>query len=174
MISEFIESWSLFGQSYLAGLSIALLLSLVGVVVVARNQIFIGVAVSQASALGVAFVLWLCSILGHSLHHLHGILAPAAVLFAVAAMLLTSGKPGGNHKETYEALTGWVFLLSASFTVLLLAHSPHGHAEIQHVLNSTIIGATMRDVVVFSALFVGIASAAAIQFVVNILETSHA
>ena len=54
MIESFLASWDLFHLTYLAGWLIALLLSLVGVFVVARDQIFIGIAISQASTLGIA------------------------------------------------------------------------------------------------------------------------
>ena len=59
MIQDFASSWHLFHNSYLAGWLIGLLLALIGVLVVARNQIFIGVAVSQASTLGIALTMWL-------------------------------------------------------------------------------------------------------------------
>ena len=59
MIQDFAASWHLFHNSYLAGWLIGLLLALIGVLVVARNQIFIGVAVSQASTLGIALTMWL-------------------------------------------------------------------------------------------------------------------
>jgi ABC-type Mn2+/Zn2+ transport systems, permease components len=59
MIEEFLLSWNLFHNSYLAGWWMALLLSLIGVLVVARDQIFLSAAVSQGSTLGVAFGMWL-------------------------------------------------------------------------------------------------------------------
>jgi ABC-type Mn2+/Zn2+ transport system permease subunit len=59
VIQEFLASWSLFGDAYLVGLASALVLGLLGVWVVARDQIFLGAAVSQASTLGVAVALWL-------------------------------------------------------------------------------------------------------------------
>ena len=57
MITEFLASWDLFGTTYIAGWLIAVLLSMLGVLVVARDQIFIDAAVSQASVLGVAVAI---------------------------------------------------------------------------------------------------------------------
>jgi len=54
MISGFLNSWSLFAPSYLAALFAGLLLSFLGVIVVARAQVFIAAAVAQASLLGLA------------------------------------------------------------------------------------------------------------------------
>jgi ABC-type Mn2+/Zn2+ transport system permease subunit len=46
VIQEFLASWPLFHHTYLVGWLIGLLLALGGVLVVARDQIFIGAAVS--------------------------------------------------------------------------------------------------------------------------------
>ena len=47
MIAEFLDSWSLFGPAYLTAIAGAVLLSLVGVFVVARDQVFLAAAVSH-------------------------------------------------------------------------------------------------------------------------------
>ena len=45
MIAEFIESWSLFSRTYISALLIGVSLSLMGVVVVARGNVFVAAAV---------------------------------------------------------------------------------------------------------------------------------
>jgi ABC-type Mn2+/Zn2+ transport system permease subunit len=154
MIESFLGSWDLFQHMYLAGWLIGLLLSLVGVLVVARDQIFIGVAVSQASTLGIASGLRMGSLSGLSGFawlHADGFLSLMAVVFAVLAALLTT-HGGTVGSESHEALTGWVFLVSASLSILLVAHSPHGLEEVQRLLSSSIIGATAVDVWTFGSL----------------------
>lgn len=146
MIEAFLESWPLFQYTYLAGWLIAILLSLIGVPVVARDQIFIGAAITQASAFGIATGMWLGL-------ESDGLLAVAAVTFSIVAAVIT-GRGGEPGHETHEAITGWVFLLSASVSVLLLAGSPHGLEEIHRLLASSIIGATPADVAVFAGLLV--------------------
>jgi ABC-type Mn2+/Zn2+ transport system permease subunit len=155
LIAEFLSSWSLFQNAYLSGWLIAVLLSLVGVLVVARDQIFIGAAVSQASALGIAVGMvlgswitldeqsWWRSSVFYSL---------MGGVFSIIAALITArgGKTAGH--ESPEAVTGWVFLVSLSFSVLLLTHSPHGLEEVHSILTSTIIGARSSDVWLFAAL----------------------
>ena len=148
MIESFLASWDLFHQTYLAGWLIALLLSLVGVFVVARDQIFIGIAVSQASTLGIALGMGVGSWL--DVHHVawlgsDGFLSSMAVLFAIFAALLTAQRSEAGG-ESHEAITGWVFLISASLSILFVAHSPHGLDEIQRLLSSSLIGATNGDV----------------------------
>ena len=153
MIGDFIQSWALFHNTYLTGWAIAVGLSLVGVLTVARNQIFIGAAVTEASTLGIAVAFWMGTVAGtHDSPWLHSdfFLSAMAVGFSILATLLTarSQRAGG---ESHEAVTGWVFLLAASGSILLVAHSPHGLEEIHRILASSIIGATDADVWVFAA-----------------------
>ena len=155
ILSEFLSSWSLFSGMYLAGWLIAGTLALAGVLVVARDQVFLGAAVAQSSTLGIAIALWLESAL--LLEHgtlTHTLLSPGvlAVVCAVLAATLTRGSREAG-RESNEAITGWVFLLSASGSVLIVAKSPHGLDEIQKLLSSTILGASAADVWLFALLF---------------------
>jgi ABC-type Mn2+/Zn2+ transport system permease subunit len=126
VIDEFFASWALFHNTYLAGWLIALVLPLVGVVVVARNQIFIGAAVSQASTLGIAIGMALGDRLGDgqlAWLRTDAFLSVTAVVCSLWAALVTAGA-GDDGAESHEALTGWVFLFSASVAILVVAHSP--------------------------------------------------
>jgi ABC-type Mn2+/Zn2+ transport system permease subunit len=158
VIAAFLSSWPLFHNSYLAGWLIAVLLPLLGVLIVARDQIFLGAAVSQASLLGIACGLLLGSFaetLSMAWLGSDTALSATAGLFAiVAALVTTRGGTAGGRSDSHEAITGLVFLASSSLAVLLLAHSPHGTEEIHRLLASTIIGATGSDVWVFAALLV--------------------
>lgn len=151
MIANFFASWGLFHYAYLVGWLIALVLSVTGVIVVARNQIFIGAAVSQASTLGIALALWLGGIYaGHEAHWINSapFLSLMAVVFSVIGALVTAGG-GETARESREAVTGWVFLLSASASILVVARSPHGVEEIHKIVASSIIGADRPDFVLF-------------------------
>lgn len=155
MIERFLDSWPLFQHAYLSGWLIGLLLSLLGVLVVARDQIFIGAAISQASLLGIAVGIWLGNVISQDLHSwwhsdlFHSIMGG---VFAVAAALLTATGDRGGGRETHEAITGWIFLVSISLSILLMAHSPLGMEEINRLLSSTIIGARQTDVWIFAAI----------------------
>ncbi len=154
MIENFISSWALFHNTYLAGWLIGLLLSLVGVLVVARDQIFIGAAVSQASTLGIALAMWIGAWAGAGPRfwfHSDGFLSMMAVAFSVIAALITA-RGGEGTRESHEAITGWVFLASASLSILIVSRSPHGLEEIHRLLSSSIIGATRADVWIFGLL----------------------
>jgi ABC-type Mn2+/Zn2+ transport system permease subunit len=157
VIGRFLASWALFAHAYVTAWLIGIVLSLLGVLVVARDQIFLGAAVSQAATLGIALAL----VLGDVLPAAHlawlrsdSVLSVMAVSFAVLAALLTARR-SQSGSSSHEALTGWVFLGSASLAVLLVAHSPHGLAEIQRLLSSSLIGATASDVWVFGVCTAG-------------------
>ena len=142
MIAEFLESWSLFSSTYISALLIGLSLSLMGVVVVARGNVFVAAAVAQASMLGVALSLFFS--LGQPVL--------TAVFFSVGASLLVARKHQEGGDSTSEEMTGWIFLASGSLSVLLLARMPYGLKEIQSLFSSSIIGAGSSDIVVFGVL----------------------
>jgi zinc/manganese transport system permease protein len=163
LISGFIDSWWLFHNSYLTGWLIGILLSLVGVLVVARDQIFIGAAVSQASMLGISLGMLLGTLPllePCTWCESEAFLSITGGVFAVFGALLTTSA-GGLRRESPEAITGWVFLLSASLAIVLMAHSPHGLEEIHRLQSSTLIGAVRSDVVLFLVL-VGVTLAACV------------
>ncbi len=154
MIEEFLSSWPLFQNTYLVGWSIALLLSLVGVLAVARDQIFIGAAISQASTLGIALAMWIGAWAAPATlpwFRSDGFLSTMAVAFSVIAALITT-RGGEESRESHEVITGWVFLTSASLSILIVSRSPHGLEEIHRLLSSSIIGATRADVWTFGLL----------------------
>ena len=141
MIGELIESWSLFSRTYMSAMLIGVSLSLMGVVVVARGNVFVAAALSQASMLGVAI----------SLFFKFGQPAVSAVFCSVGASLLVARNQPQSGNSTSEELTGWIFLLGGSLSVLLLARMPYGLKEIQSLLSSSIIGAGTGDIFVFGA-----------------------
>lgn len=148
MVQEFFSSWHLFHYPYLAGWLICLLMAATGVFVVAKNQIFIGAAVAEASTLGIAFTLWLGGLsAAGSMEWLHSdeALSLSAVVFSVAASLV-AGVWGESGREGHEGITGWLFLASMSLSVLIVSHSPIGMDEVLRLHSSSIIGATSTDV----------------------------
>ncbi len=156
MITDFVDSWALFHDAYLAGWLLAALLSVLGVLVIARDQIFIGAAVSQASIVGIAAALRLGDLLGAtdaSWARSDPFLSSMAVVGSALAALVTTrgGEAGGS---THEALTGWVYLLASSLSILLVAHSPHGLEEVHRLVSSSLIGATSSDVATFALMAV--------------------
>lgn len=159
MIESFLDSWALFHTTYLAGTALAALLGLVGVWVVAREQVFLGAAIAQASTLGIAALLWLASLASLPWLESRAAAAAAAVAASVTTALLTAAprRPGA---ASAEARTAWIFLAAASLPVLLLAHSPHGLEEVHRLMFSTLLGAHEGELVAFAVLAAASALAA--------------
>ena len=155
-IENIVPAWALFGSSWCAGALVAICLAVPGVVCLAREQIFIGAAVAQASTAGVAVGLALLPFLaGTASHaHVHGarqkaITAVCAIFAAVLAATMTA--PGRRQRQgSPESRTGWVFLVSAALSVLLLVNSPHGAHEIARLVASSVLGATAIDAGIFA------------------------
>ncbi len=154
MIHDFLSTWDLFANTYMAGWLVAALLALVGVVVVARNQVFAGAALAQASTLGIALAMLAGAMIGGAAREAvesGGVVTGVAVGVSILAALLTM-RSGQGLRESREAVTGWLFLLGASGSIVVVSHSPHGLEEVQRLLSSSIIGASAADVWVFAAL----------------------
>jgi ABC-type Mn2+/Zn2+ transport system permease subunit len=157
MMLEFIASFGLFGTTYAVGLASAALLSLVGVWVVAQDKIFLGAAVAQASTLGVAGALWLGTRIGGSgWLESHLVLDTVAVAASIATAWLATRRADSGHRSAEETI-GWIFLLSASLPVLMVAHSAHGLEEIQRLLFSTLLVASVADLAIFVLLLLAAA-----------------
>lgn len=154
MIRAFVDSWPLFAESYLAAWAAAALLALLGVFVVARDQIFVGAAISEAAALGVAASLTVVARFAPHAHDAHDVdvwCRVAAVVFGVAAALATARPVRGAPRPSPEAVTGWLFLAAGAGAILLVSQSPFGLEEVHRLLFSSIIGATVGDVAVLGA-----------------------
>jgi ABC-type Mn2+/Zn2+ transport system permease subunit len=162
-IAQFIDSWPLFSNTYLSGWLIAIALAQIGCLVVARNQAFLGAAVAQASAGGVALaiwgsaafgIVWLAPTEGDVGHPAH-----TATAILVACLASFTGLLRGRAGDT---ATTWFFLMGGCVPMLLLAHHPHGLEEVNRLFASTLIGATDTDVWMFSVLAVLVATSLAI------------
>jgi len=152
MITEFLETWPLFKESYLLGWVLSIFLPLIGVLVVLRRQVFVAVAISKSSILGIAFFLYMSVHLNLHTHHDggHFIQELTVLIFALLASLLCLRLPGRSSDQR-EIATVLVFILSTSFSYLLLADTPLGLKEVQERLSSSLISSEMTEVWVTSA-----------------------
>jgi len=143
MLEEILSSWELFHLSFLAGWLSCLCLSLAGILVVAKRQVFLGAALSQASIFGISLVLVLEAVEFFGLDEemiSHG----AAVLFSLlgAGLVYFLARKGRSHNE----ICSLIFLLCASGAILLVSGSPHGTDEVHSMMASSLLGATDHDV----------------------------
>jgi ABC-type Mn2+/Zn2+ transport system permease subunit len=148
MPSSILSSWHLFANAWLASWLIAGLLSLLGVAVLARGQVFLGAAMSQAATAGVALMLCCAGSITWR--------AQAEAMAAMTAAMATAFAVGASRRHR-DALAAWIFLSAGAAAVLLVAQSPYGMDEVNRLLASSIVGARLSDVIVFSILGVIVA-----------------
>jgi ABC-type Mn2+/Zn2+ transport system permease subunit len=165
ILEQFLAAWTLFGNAWTTGLLLAALLPILGVVLVAREQIFVAAAVSQAATLGIATATWLGATLLHETadDHLDSAAVPCSLLFAVAGMLFST-RSGLRQGDSGEARAGIVFLAGGSLSMLLLASHPHGLAEVQHLMFSSLLGASRQDVWIAAAMLLCTLLAGSLRF----------
>lgn len=146
MIADLLAAWPLFAQSWITAWLVAPLLALIGIALVARGAIFQGVATAQASTAAVATMLVAAQTVAWC-GEPWAVSGAAMLVAVIASVLAFSGRSN-------EATNGWLFLSAGAATPLLLVHSPHGLAEVQHLVTSSLIGATWADAIFFAVLLI--------------------
>jgi zinc transport system permease protein len=130
------ESIRLFGAAFVASLVVALACALIGVHVVARRLIAVGVALPQMAALGIA-----CSFLFAGVHAeessplQHD--AMALVMELVGVGLLAWGARG--RSLGHDTLAGVLFVGAGAMTVLLMMSSAQGLDEVRNLVEGNIL-----------------------------------
>ena len=127
---------------------------LVGAYFVLRRMIFLGVALPQLSAAGIAF-----SFVGYRLAvgpHEHGNLSERSLAmvgsfaFTLSGLLvLTAFERRG--RETVEARIGVTYAIAAALTILFLAVDPHGDAEMVNLLKGDILATTRTSLTLLAS-----------------------
>lgn len=144
----------LFGDAMVMGGLCGVLLPLLGVVLVLRQQVFLAAAIGQSANLGAALAMQAAAFLGagHALDdglpaYVCGL--AAAVLAAVAAMRALSAQA-----TTLEARSAVLFLGGGAGAMLLLAHAPHGVQMLERRQFSSLLTVGTGDLVVAASLLV--------------------
>ena len=135
---------------------VGLVCPLVGVYFVLRRMIFLGVALPQLSAAGIAF-----SFVGYRLAvgaHEHGNVSErslaviGSLVFTLGGLLvLTAFERRG--RETVEARIGVTYAIAAALTILFLALDPHGDAEMVNLLKGDILATTRTSLKLLAGVF---------------------
>lgn len=114
---------------------------LIGVYFVLRRMIFLGVALPQLSAAGIAFAfLAYRTVVGVHAHEepSERALAMAGSFAFTLAGLLVLAALERRGRETVEARIGTTYALAASATILFLAADPYGEAHLVNLLKGDI------------------------------------
>jgi len=118
---------------------------LVGVYFVLRRMIFLGVALPQVSAAGIASSFFAYELLYGPHQQMQGdehVLAMAGSFGFTLAATLVLALLERRGRETVEARIGTVYACAAAATILFLAKDPHGDAQMVNLLKGDILATT--------------------------------
>lgn len=148
-------------NALVASVLVGLVCPLVGVYFVLRRMIFLGVALPQLSAAGVAFAFLLRSVAGT---HQHGeaaerFLAMAGSLGFAFTGLLVLAALERHGRETLEARIGVTYAFAAAASILFVAADPYGEAEMTHLLKGDVVTTTTASLHLLGAVLGAVAAA---------------
>jgi zinc transport system permease protein len=141
-LQEIVRTFEFFPDSYLATLAIALVVSYLGVLVVLKRIVFLGVTLSQAAAAGIALAFFAQGFYEHGsavgeMIEEHGPTLGALGLssLSVAAFAL----PAESKKISREALLGLGYALFGGASILLVWRSAKGIDELKNLLAGDVL-----------------------------------
>lgn len=147
------DALTLLWLPYLACLVLVGVHAYFGLQVLARNVIFVDLALAQAAALGAT----LAFLLGH---------APQtaasygwALAFAMGGSLLLTGTRFWSGRIPQEALIGVIYVVAAAAAFLLVDKAPQGAEHIKQMLTGNILTVTGDDLLAVAPLYLVLAGA---------------
>lgn len=144
-----LETIVFYWPAFVASLLVALACSLVGVHVVARRLVVVGVALPQVAAFGIA-LSFLCE--GWPLLGNHDFAAIAAEGAAVAILAFAARR---SHLGQ-DALAGLLFVCAAAGTILLGQRIPAGLDEVRHLVEGNVLAMHGPDLAGLGAVLGGV------------------
>ena len=134
---------------------IGLVCPLVGVFLVMRRLVFLGVALPQISSTGVAIALSLPLWLGfkltdHGAHGAHALAFAGSIIFSLTAVLVLAflERRGRGHPE---GRLGTAYVVAAALGILLLSKNPYGEIGWLDMLKGEVIAISNFDLLLTAA-----------------------
>lgn len=155
LLAEMLHPDFLLRDALVASVLLGFVCPLVGVYFVLRRTVFLGVALPQLSAAGVAFAFLVRSALGAHPHGEPGerVLAMIGSLgFALVGLLVLAAMER-RGRETLEARIGVAYALAAAASVLFVSADPFGDAEMTRLLRGDIVTTTGSSLALLAIAF---------------------
>ena len=140
MFENISSLFDMFPQAIVAGLVIGSVCSLLGVFVILKRVVFIGIALSEVAACGIAAAM-IC--------HVNPFLG-ASVLTLASVVVLSY--PFEMDRIPRDAMLGIIFVLASGLSILLVAKSGFGLHEVRALLYGDLILTSRRDLTVILAI----------------------
>ena len=148
-------------DALVASVIVGLICPLVGVHFVLRRMVFLGVALPQVSAAGIAFSFFTYGLVvgPHEPYQLSErvVAMIGSFSFTLAATLVLAFFE--RRRETVEARIGTTYALAAATTILFLAKDPHGEAQMVHLLKGDMLATTGTSLTWMAVVMGGLAFA---------------
>jgi ABC-type Mn2+/Zn2+ transport system permease subunit len=144
-LSEILSPSFVLRDALVASVLVGLVCPLVGVYFVLRRMIFLGVALPQVSAAGIAFsfLAYKIAVGPHeTLEVSERFLAVVGSFVFTLATTLVLAMLERRGRETVEARIGTTYAVAAAATILFLAKDPHGDAQMVNMLKGDILATT--------------------------------
>lgn len=156
-MNTFIELLSpdfLLRQALIGSVLVGLVCPLVGVYFVLRRMIFLGVALPQLSAAGIAFAFLVYRRLMGSHQHFdtseQGLAMIGSFAFTFTGLLILAAFE--RHRETVEGRIGLTYAIAAAATILFIAADPGAEAHIVNLLKGDILATTSTSLGVLTTM----------------------
>ncbi len=171
---EILSPSFLLRDALIASVLVGFVCPLVGVYFVLRRMIFLGVALPQVSAAGIAcaFLVYKMAVGPHETLEVseHALAVAGSFVFTLAAtMVLAALERSG--RPTVESRIGTTYAVAAAATILFLAKDPHGDAQMVNLLKGDIL-ATTRASLTWMVIIFAVVVAALLAFRKELLLVS--
>jgi ABC-type Mn2+/Zn2+ transport system permease subunit len=156
VLVEILRPGFLLRDALVGSVLVGMVCPLVGVYFVLRRMIFLGVALPQLSAAGIAFAFLLYRIVAGPHTHFQTTEAALAWLGSSAftlcgIMVLAAFERRG--RETVEARIGMTYAAAGALTILFLAADPYGEAQMVNLLKGDLLATTRSSLTLLVTVF---------------------
>lgn len=124
-----------------------------GIQVLARNVIFVDLALAQIAALGATTAF----MLGHPAQS--AATYGYSLAFTVLAAVLLAFTRGWTSRVPQEALIGVIYVVAAAAAIVLIDRAPQGAEHLKQILTGNILTSGLNDVAVIVPLYLAVALA---------------
>lgn len=130
-----------------AGLLVGCTCAWLGVYLILKRIVFVGVALSQVSAVGFALGLFLQGLVPHD----HGGVEHDAIAWVVSFTVTFGGVvafwlPWAERRISKESILGYAYAAAAALSVLIIAKNPGGELQDLDLLSGNLLFVNGRDV----------------------------
>ncbi|MBT3198617.1 MAG: metal ABC transporter permease [Phycisphaerales bacterium] len=132
----------MFPEAVIAGAAIGSVCAMLGVFVILKRVVFIGIALSEVAACGIAAAI-MC--------HIHPFLGATTLTLATVIVL---SYPFENNRLPRDAVLGVVFVLASAASILIVAHSGFGLQDVKALLYGDLILASDADLSLILWIFI--------------------